>query len=76
MLYRLLRFFIKYLCLCILPIILSIAAYFIGPPHSFYIKGLMGMVIGFAIQHRQIVKALDEMIEEIDRHIFEDDFDQ
>lgn len=34
------------------------------------------MVIGFAIQHRQIVKALDEMIEEIDRHIFEDDFDQ
>ena len=33
----------------------------------------MGLVIGFAIQHRHFVRLIDDMVKEIDKHIFEDD---
>ncbi|MDE6073289.1 MAG: hypothetical protein K2F80_01655 [Muribaculaceae bacterium] len=59
--------------LLILPIILGWLAYFIGPHHSFYVKGLMGIVIGVAIQHRHFVRLIDDMVKEIDKYIFEDD---
>ena len=73
MLYKLLCLYVQYLRLLIPPIILGGLAYFIGPHHSFYVKGLMGIVIGFAIQHRHFVRLIDDMVKEIDKHIFEDD---
>lgn len=55
----------------ILPSILGGIACFIGPTHSTMIKAYIGVVIGFALQHKYIIPALKELIKASD-----DFFDQ
>ncbi|MDE6786818.1 MAG: hypothetical protein K2J46_07260 [Muribaculaceae bacterium] len=61
---------VKLLRFAILPGILGGIACFIGPYHLVTVKALMGVVIGFAIQHRfmapvikDVVKANDELLD-------------
>ena len=66
----------KLLRFAILPGILGGIACFIGPPHSASIKALIGVVIGFALQHRFMVPAIKNTIkasEELLDKFFEDD---
>lgn len=52
----------------ILPGILGGIACFIGPPHSALIKANIGVVIGFALQHkymRPVLKASDDFLTKI-----------
>lgn len=55
----------------ILPGILGGIACFIGPPHSTLIKAIIGVVIGFALQHKYMRPALKELMKASD-----DFFDQ
>ena len=66
----------KLLRFAILPGILGGIACFIGPPHSALIKANIGVVIGFALQHRFMVPAIKNTIkasEELLDKFFEDD---
>lgn len=55
----------------ILPGILGGIACFIGPPHSTLIQANIGVVIGFALQHKYMLPALKELMKASD-----DFFDQ
>ncbi|MDE5837768.1 MAG: hypothetical protein K2K45_07090 [Muribaculaceae bacterium] len=50
---------IKMLRFSILPGILGGIACFIGAPHSVHVKILLGIVIGYAIQHKHFKLALE-----------------
>ena len=66
----------KLLRFAILPGILGGIACFIGPPHSALIKANIGVVIGFALQHRVMVPAIKNTIkarEELLDRFFEDE---
>lgn len=45
----------------ILPGVLGGIACFVGPPHSALIKAIIGVVIGFALQHKYMLPALKEL---------------
>lgn len=73
---NLIRQQLKLLRFAILPGILGGIACFIGPPHSALIKANIGVVIGFALQHRFMVPAIKNTIkasEELLDKFFEDD---
>ena len=73
---NLIRQQLKLLRFAILPGILGGIACFIGPPHSALIKASIGVVIGFALQHRFMVPAIKNTIkasEELLDRCFEDD---
>lgn len=50
----------------VLPGILGGIACFIGPPHSALIKANIGVVIGFALQHKYMLPALKELMKASD----------
>ncbi len=50
----------------ILPGILGGIACFIGSPHSALIKANIGIVIGFALQHKYLIPKMKELVKAID----------
>lgn len=70
--------YVKLLRFIILPGLLGSIANFIGPPHSPLIKTAIGVLIGMAIQHRNMSRACNDAaqaIAELFDEIFEEDDD-